>query len=50
MTARLLSARRWEQVDPVAAVREVHRAVAALGSAVRELAAGPHDTETGDQP
>lgn len=25
-------------------------AVAALGSAVRELAAAPHDTETGERP
>lgn len=48
-TALLLSARRWEQIDPVAALRELHRAVAALHSAVRELA-GPHDTETGEQP
>lgn len=49
-TARLLSARRWEDIDPVAALRELHRAVSALGSAVRELAAGPHDTETGERP
>lgn len=38
--------RRWEDIDPAAA-RELHRAVAALGSAVREMAA-PHDTETGE--
>lgn len=39
-TARLLSARRWEDIDPVAAVRELHRAVAALNGAVRVLAEG----------
>lgn len=49
-TACLLSARRWEDVDPVAAVRELSRAVAALNGAVRVLAEDPHDTETGDQP
>ena len=49
-TARLLSARRWEDVDPVAAVRELSRAVAALNGAVRVLAATARDTETGDRP
>lgn len=37
MTARLLSARRWEDIDPVAALRELHRAVAALNAALRTL-------------
>lgn len=49
-TARLLSARRWEDIDPVAAVRELSRAVAALNGAVRVLAEDPHDTETGERP
>lgn len=41
--------RRWEDIDPVAAVRELHRAVAALNAAVRHLAQNP-DTTTGDTP
>lgn len=48
-TARLLSARRWEDIDPVAALRELHRAVAALNAAVRHLAQHP-DTTTGGTP
>lgn len=49
MTARLSSARRGERGDPVAALRELHRAVAALNAAVRHLAQNP-DPTTGDTP
>ena len=47
-TARLLSARRWEDIDPVAAVRELSRAVAALNGAVRVLAEDPAAPAGGD--
>lgn len=47
-TARLLSARRWEDVDAVAAVRELSRAVAALNGAVRVLAEDPATPAVGD--
>lgn len=47
MTALLLSARRWEDIDPVAAVRELSRAVAALNGAVRVLAEDPAASASG---
>lgn len=47
-TALLLSARRWEDIDPVAAVRELSRAVAALNGAVRVLTEGPAASAGGD--
>lgn len=47
-TALLLSARRREDVDPVAAVRELSRAVAALNGAVRVLAEDPAAPTGGD--
>lgn len=45
----MTAACRWEDIDPVAALRELHRAVAALNAAVRHLAQHP-DTTTGDNP
>lgn len=42
--ALLLSAPRWEDIDPVAAVRELHRAVAALNAALRTHASPDRDT------